>query len=75
MVPSLERRTAFRAAGAPGLSDPSSFSLTALTMRIVAVACAVAETGRSGGEGLAKAAAVARRRIMDATANAFAAEW
>jgi hypothetical protein len=57
------------------LSDPSSFSLTAATTRIVAVACAIAETGWLGGEGLAKTAAATTRRIMDATANAFAAEW
>jgi hypothetical protein len=31
-----------RAGGASGFGDPSSFNLTALSTRIVAVACAVA---------------------------------
>jgi hypothetical protein len=76
IVPSLERMTAFRAGGTPGLVCASKLILTAVTTRIVAVAWAVADTGCAAGDELASAAAAAvTRRTIGVTANAFAAKW
>ena len=76
MPPSALRITVSREGGAPGLAGASSFSITPETMRIVAVAWTVAETGRRGDGGVASAAAAnaAAESIVN-SANAFAAEW
>jgi hypothetical protein len=57
LVPSACRITLSRAGGAPGFADPSSLSRTAATIRIVAVARAVADVAEEGVEAVASAAA------------------
>ena len=73
-----EPSTAFtfetRGSGRPVFAEPSSFNVTADTMRIVAVAYAMAGGGRIGA-GVAERAAAAANRTIIGIANAFAPEW
>ena len=71
-MPSAWRITLSRAGGAPGFADPSSLSRTAATMRIVAVACAVADVAEAGVEAVASAAAAIRNIWLP---NAVVAGW
>ena len=72
LLPSPSLSTALRAGGAPGLTAAPSFSRMAVTMRIVAVACAVADRA---GEGVgADASKAAASKIMG-NANALARKW
>ena len=72
LVQSACRITLSRAAGAPGFADPSSLSRTAATMRIVAVARAVADVAEAGVEAVASAAAAMRIIWLP---NALAGGW
>ena len=75
VVPSLNRSTASRAGGAPGLTAASSLSWTPCTTRIVAVDCTLADVrdvAMFGIEAVARAAATISIMSND---NAVAAEW
>lgn len=73
--PSADLIAESRAAGASGLTEPSSFSLTPVTTRIVAVACATVENRGVAGMADGVASAAAARNSMDTTANALPGEW
>lgn len=70
--PSADLVAELRTDGALGLGEPSSFKITPVTTRIVAVASATA--GKRGGEGMVASAAAARNTII-AIANALSSEW
>ena len=67
--------TESRAGGAPRLSRAAKLIRTASTIRIVAVACAVAEVGLDGGAGTLASATAAAMRSMGMSANALAGQW
>jgi hypothetical protein len=61
--------------GAPGFSAESSFTLTAATTLIVAVAWTDADAGLGPEKAFVSAAAAAAMNSMDSTGNALARKW